>query len=197
MKTYFSHQLPLILTGIILFNFASAQSFKVNSNESKLEWFAEKVTGKHNGTVDIKEGEFNVKNNQLHDGYTILDMTSINTTDLEGQWKTKLDNHLKSEDFFNVENHSTAKLTIKEAKKNNDNTYQIKADLEIKGIKNPIEFPAEISISEGKMQGIADITVDRTKWDIKYKSGSFFDDLGDKVIYDDIKFKVSIQASKD
>ena len=115
-------------------------------------------------------------------------MTSISTTDLDGKSKNDLDGHLKSDDFFGTEKHPTATLVFKKLVDKGNGIYGVSADLTIKGKTNSIGF--EIAVS--KNSATTDLKIDRTKYDITYKSGNFFDGLGDKVIYDEFELKVKL-----
>ncbi|RUA27378.1 MAG: YceI family protein [Bacteroidetes bacterium] len=169
---------------------------KVDTNSSQIAWIGEKVTGQHNGTVDIKEGALEMKDGQVTGGSFIIDMTTINVLDLEGEYKDKLMGHLRSDDFFSVEDHPTAKFTITSINKSEatDATHFIAGDLTIKGITNKITFPANVSVENGKANAKASFALDRTKWQVKYGSGSFFDGLGDKMIYDDFELTVNLSS---
>lgn len=181
---------------------ASVFSLKAHGDDSHLhikkelssvEWVGKKVTGQHNGTIEIKEGTVKVEDNKIVGGEVIIDMTSIVVSDLEGDMKGKLEGHLNSADFFDTKNHGEAILKIKSTKQKKGNTYTVKADLTIKGITKEIEFPATIEIKDGKVAAYAEVKVDRTLYDIKYGSGKFFEGLGDKMIDDffTVKFKVA------
>lgn len=115
-------------------------------------------------------------------------MTSINTTDLKGEWKDKLDGHLKADDFFGVEKFKTATLVFKNISTKNKNNYTVTADLTIKGITKPVTFDLVVNGTTAS----ANVKIDRTKYDIKYGSGSFFSDLGDKTINDEFELKVNL-----
>jgi len=179
---------------------AVAMNFSVDAKSSKLNWTGEKITGKHWGTVNIKNGTVNLDNNKMSGSFEI-DMTSILAEDLKGDKAThdKLVGHLKSDDFFSVDKNPTAKFTLKKADKYNPKkgesfNYMITGDLTIKGITNEIRFPANIDIKDKNMTANASFTIDRTKWNVRYGSGSFFDNLGDKAIYDDIKFDLTLKG---
>lgn len=167
----------------------NAQTKKVNAENSKITWLAKKVTGQHEGTVNLKEGALILKDGKLVGGKFAMDMTSINTTDLEGNMKEKLDGHLKSDDFFSTAKNPTAELAFKTIADKGNGVYTVTADLMIKKISNPITF--EISVSDAGAS--TKLTIDRTKYDIKYGSGSFFDNLGDKAIYDDFDINVDLK----
>ncbi|MDN3596585.1 YceI family protein [Zunongwangia endophytica] len=162
---------------------------KVNVKNSTVEWTGEKVTGSHNGNIDLKSGFLDVEGDKITGGEFVMDMTSIDVTDLEGEGKGKLEGHLKSDDFFGVSNHPEAKLVINTASKKSENTYGVVADLTIKGITNPVTFDMNY---DGK-SATADLTIDRTKYDVRYGSGSFFDNLGDKTIYDEFEIAVDLK----
>ncbi|MBT8232126.1 MAG: YceI family protein [Saprospiraceae bacterium] len=162
---------------------------KVDVEASTVNWVGKKVTGQHTGTIKIQSGELMMKDGMLKGGSFVIDMTTITCTDLPEKPGNKLVGHLSSDDFFGIENHKTATLTITEASKRGDsNNYEVMADLTIKGITKPIEFIAQVSDHEAK----ADISIDRTQYDIKYGSGSFFDGLGDKMIYDNFELSIDL-----
>lgn len=171
-------------------------TLSVNVAESKVVWLGKKVTGEHTGTIGIAQGNLEFNKDQLSGGSFEIDMTSIANTDLEDQeYKKKLEGHLKSDDFFGVEKFPKATLVIKKAKHEAGNKYQVKGDITIKGITNAIEFPAEVSIDGSKATASATITIDRSKFEVKYGSGSFFDNLGDKMIYDEFTLEVTLVAN--
>lgn len=166
----------------------TAQTKKVDATKSTINWVGKKVTGSHEGTINLKDGALVFKGAKLSGGMFNVDMTSLNTTDLEGKSKESLEGHLKSDDFFGTENFPTANLVFKKIADKGNGVYGITADLTIKGKTNPINF--DITISENS--ATADLKVDRTKYNITYKSGNFFTDLGDKAIYDDFLLKVKL-----
>ena len=168
---------------------ATAQNKKINVEKSKINWVGKKLTGEHSGTIAFKEGTLVFTKNKLKGGSFVVDMNSINTTDLTGDYKKNLDGHLKADDFFGVEKHPTAKLDFKLISDNGDGTYNVTADLTIKGITKPITFVIAV---KGKT-AIAKLNVDRTKYDIKYKSKNFFENLGDNVINDEFELTVNLQ----
>ena len=169
--------------------FAQA-SFKVNTDKSKLEWVGKKVTGQHDGTVLIKSGSLETDGKTISGGNFVIDMTSIKVLDIKDpEYNGKLQGHLESDDFFSVSSHPEAKFVLTQAEKR-EKDYLITGDLTIKGITHSISFPANIVLKNSGFIADADFTIDRTKWDIKYGSGSFFSDLGDKTINDDIEFSL-------
>jgi polyisoprenoid-binding protein YceI len=167
----------------------SAQEFKVDTEKSDLKWHGEKVTGEHWGHIDLKEGWLSWENKKLSGGIFVIDMKSITNADLEDpEYNTKLVNHLKSDDFFGVEKFPTAKLEIKSSEKFEGNKALVKAHLTIKEITHPVEF----EVQKNDNWFMAEIVVDRSKYDVRYGSGSFFDNLGDKMIYDNFTMTVKI-----
>lgn len=168
---------------------ATAQtSKKVDASKSKVLWLAKKVGGQHNGDIKLKEGTLIFKGKDLKGGNFTVDMTTINTTDLQGEWKGKLDGHLKNDDFFAVEKFPTSTLVFKKIGKKSANTYVVEADLTIKGITNPITF--DIVVNKGVAN--ATLMIDRTKFDIKYSSKNF-GALADKAIDDEFELKVQLK----
>lgn len=168
---------------------ASAQTTKkVDASKSKVLWLAKKVGGQHNGDVNLKEGALVFNGKKLVGGNFTVDMTSINTTDLQGEYKGKLDGHLKADDFFAVEKFPTSTLVFKSIGAKSANTYTVTADLTIKGITAPVTF----DIVANKGVANATVMVDRTKYDIKYASKNF-GALADKAIDDEFELKVSLK----
>jgi polyisoprenoid-binding protein YceI len=198
------YKLILSLSLIVLlfqFGFAKEESFNVDVNQSKLEWHGKKVTGEHNGLINIQGGMLQFKDDMLVGGEFTIDMKTIVNLDLESEeWNAKLVNHLKSDDFFSVEKFPTAIFKITEVKahkaEKSDANHWIKGDLTIKGKTHPIEFAAKVDKNEKGVSGSATMTIDRSKYDVRYGSGSFFEGLGDKLIYDDFDMKVSLTAAK-
>ncbi len=179
----------------------NAEKLKVNTTESKVNWLAKKVTGQHEGYVKIKAGEVIVEQNKLVGGTVIVDMTTLDATDLKGEYHDKLVGHLKSNEFFGTETFNSAILVIKSATpianaKAGENNYTIVADLTIKGITKEVTFPATVIIEKTKVTANAEVNVNRTLYDIKYGSASFFEGIGDKAIDDMFNLKVSIIAQK-
>jgi polyisoprenoid-binding protein YceI len=176
-------------------------AYKVSQELSTAKWHAAKVTGEHNGTLQFAGGSVNVSGNSIVGGLLNMDMETIDNTDLDGEWKEKLVRHLKSDDFFSVEAFPVSTLKIRRAQqipgaKPGTNNYNITADLTIKGITNEISFPAMIVITPTQVIANADFNVDRTKYDIRYGSKSFFQGIGDKAIHDEFNIKVRVVAVK-
>lgn len=161
----------------------------VKTEQSKVTWKAYKVTGSHAGTIKLKEGFLIFDGNKLTGGEFVVDMTTLVTTDDLGDMKPKLEGHLKSDDFFGVEAHPTSKLVFTKATSFNKNSYTVIGDLTIKGITKPITFVVSVFGSKAT----ATLKVDRAKYNVKYNSGSFFENLGDKTIYDEFDLVVDLE----
>jgi polyisoprenoid-binding protein YceI len=173
-----------------------AQTFKVDNQGSKLTWLAKKATGDHNGEVKISNGLFATDNNVLKSGTFDIDLNTITDADLTDQASNdKLISTLKSETFFSTEKFPKANFVITSATKTGANQYDIKGRLTIKGITNDVSFPATVVVDGKKLNATAKITIDRTKYDIKFRSKNFFENLGDKVIYDDFDLNVNLNAT--
>ena len=163
---------------------------KLNADNGKttLNWLGEKVTGQHTGTINLQDGWLTMKENKITGGEFVIDMASLK--DKEGN--AMLEKHLKSPDFFDVEKFPTAKLVLKSSESFDKGSAVVKGELTIKGVTNPIEFRAATQKKDDGTWFFSNITIDRTKWNIRYGSGSFFDNLGDKTIYDEFKLKVAL-----
>ena len=158
--------------------------YEIDSENSSIEWLGKKPTGSHNGDIKLKKGSIKIDDNgMISGGNFIFDMQTINCTDLEGKPKTNIEGHLKSEDFFNVEKFPEAYFEIKES-----DDKKMSGVLTMKNNSNPIVFNYTRT---GPLEFKAEFKVDRTLYDIKYGSKSFFSDLGDKFIDDEIEIKLN------
>lgn len=166
--------------------------YSIDANTSTVQWKGSKVVGGgHEGLVNLKDGGLQVTDGVITAGKFAIDMTTISCTDLDGGMRDKLVGHLNSPDFFDTANHTTANLDIVSADAQNN----VKANLTIKGITHAVTFPAKVTEANGTVSATATITVDRTKYDVRYGSNSFFDNLGDKAISNDITFVVTLKGS--
>ena len=172
-------------------------TFKVDTKKSQLNWYASKVTGKHNGTVNLASGSVESDGKTIIGGSFDIDMTSILVKDIpaDNEMNGKLLGHLKSDDFFSVDKHKTARFEIMKVVPNGKE-FQVAGKMTIKGITNEISFPATISTSDKGVTAKAKITLDRTKWDVRYGSNKFFEGLADKAIHDDFVIEVNLVAGK-
>ena len=169
---------------------ATAQKKTIDVEKSKINWVGKKVTGEHSGTINFKEGTLILQGGKLMGGNFTVNMTTIAVTDLKpGQGKEKLEGHLKADDFFGTEKFTTAAIEFKKVTPKAKGTYTVNADLTIKGITKPVAFDMTVTNNTAT----SSFKVDRTKYDIKYGSGSFFDNLGDKVISDEFDLTVNLQ----
>ena len=166
--------------------------YQIDTSASKLTWTGKKPGLSFSGTVPISSGFIHVEDDTtLHHGEFVLDMTGINTQN-QG-----LEDHLKDEDFFDVTTHKTAKIYVKPFTLVEGNTFTAEADLTIKGITNKITFPAEIIIDGDIITANATLSIDRTKWDVKYGSGSVLGEIGDNIIDDQIGFVVELRLERE
>lgn len=174
----------------------ASTTYTVDTKATTATWLGKKVTGEHTGGISVSKGNIISDGKNITGGTLEFDMNSITCTDLtDPNYAGKLVGHLKSEDFFSVEKNPTSKFEITKATKKDANNYDVTGKLTIKGITNEITFPAMIKMDAKTMVTIAKITVNRTKFDIKYGSASFFESIGDKAISDDFELNVNVVAS--
>ena len=176
---------------------------RVDSEKSTVKWKGSKITEGHDGFIKIQEGVLMIEHGTLVGGSISIDMNTITNSDIESEkYKAKLEGHLKSDDFFYVEKFPISTLKIREAIKTAvpggdlRSSYTIVADLTIKGITHTIDFVADVNINKLEFSATAKIKIDRTQWDIKYHSGNYVKDLGDKLILDEIEFDISLLSAK-
>ena len=179
----------------LAFTPAKETNYKVNNQRSDLTWTGKKVTGEHTGKISVKEGSLSIDGNNIKGGTVEIDMNSITCTDLtDAGYNAKLVGHLKSKDFFNLEMFSTSKFEITSVKPKGD-SFEVTGKLTIKGITNELSFPAAVRFEGKTVAIVGKATVDRTKYDIKYGSSNFFENLGDKAISNDFMLDFKIIAS--
>ncbi len=185
------NKLSLVLSTVFILIAAISfgQTKEIKADMSTILWKAYKVTGQHEGTIKIDSGHLDFKKDKLVGGEVVVDMTTINVTDLEGEYKGKLEGHLKSDDFFGVETHKTASIVFTKVKSKGKGAYEVTGELTIKNKTNTVTFT--IAVLENKAS--TKLKVDRSKYDVRYGSPSFFDNLKDKAIYDEFDLTVDLE----
>ena len=176
----------------------TAITYKAITDKSMIEWKGFKPTGSHNGTIAIKQGKINVSDNIIESGRFVIDMSSIVVTDIpiEKEGNAKLSGHLKSADFFDTEAYPIANFEVTGIE-TVDGTTMLSGNLTMKDATNNISFPVKTEMKDSMLTLTSEtFTIDRSKWNIKHGSKSFFDNLGDKFINDDFELKVTLVASK-
>ena len=190
----------LFLLSLLALFVAAAQAqtnYIVNTGSSVVVWTGYKVTGKHTGTVKVKSGNVQFANGVLTGGSFELDMNSVNCTDLEGEWAGKLVGHLKSDDFLGVATYPTASFVITRViPQDSKGNYKIIGNLTIKGTTKEVKFFASAQEANGTVSASGKMTIDRSEFNMRYGSGSFFDGLGDKTIYDEFDLQIALVAGK-
>jgi len=166
------------------------QKFEIISAQSNIDWVGKKVTGAHNGIIAIKEGAFALNDGKLSGGKFIIDTTSIKILDVtDPATNAQFAGHLASDDFFSTEKYPEATLEITSVSGNH-----VEGDLTIKGITHPIGFDVAVHINGDILIATGKLVIDRTKYDMKFRSGNFFKDLGDNLIYNDFELNISVTA---
>ena len=170
-----------------------ATTYTVNSEESNLHWLAKKVTGQHQGDIKISNGTAQIKDGEIVGGEFTINMDSMTLTNEEPN--EGLMNHLRSDDFFSVESHPNSTFVITSVKKLDGNNYEVTGNLTIKGITNPLTFPAEINITDNQVTATGVITVDRTLYDMRFLSVKFFDNIAEKAVDDTFTLDLDLVAN--
>ncbi|PZR34690.1 MAG: lipid-binding protein [Azospira oryzae] len=188
--------ITFIITSLFAFIAPPAPvKFKVDSKASTLVWTGKKFTGQHTGTILLSSGEIATEGKAVKQGNFEIDVTSLTVTDIkDASSNAKLVGHLKNDDFFGVDQFPKASFVISSVTPKTGDEYTVKGKLTLKGITNDITFPAVIKNDGKKLTAVAKITVDRSKYNIKFKSPSFFENLGDGVIYDEFELDLNLVA---
>jgi polyisoprenoid-binding protein YceI len=188
MKTLLISLVMITLSAYTL----NAQTYTADVKKSSLKWYGKKVTGEHYGNINLKNGMIELKNDQISKGKFVIDMATINNTDItDAGTNAKLVGHLKSDDFFGVEKHPEAVIEILKSSTFVNNEATVDGKLTIKNITHPISF----KVKRNGMAYHTEIVVDRAKYDVRFGSGSFFDNLGDKMIYDEFTMTVKVEMT--
>ena len=176
---------------LLAFSFTAIVKEKkdIKVDASNVVWRGYKVTGSHEGTLKLESGNLVFDKEVLTGGEFTMNMKSLAVTDLSGGGKEKLEGHLKSDDFFGVDKYEKSTLVFKSVKSTGKNSYKVTGDLTIKGKTNSVTF--DLSVYGSKANAF--LKVDRTKFDVRYGSSSFFDNLQDKAIYDEFDLVVDLQ----
>jgi polyisoprenoid-binding protein YceI len=166
------------------------QKFKIVSTQSNIDWVGRKVTGAHNGTIAVKEGELMLHDGKLTGGKIIVDIASIKIQDItDPATNAQFAGHLASDDFFSSEKYPEAFLEITEVSGN-----RVEGNLTVKGITHLVAFNVTVNVNNDILIATGKLVIDRTKYDMKFRSGNFFKDLGDTLIYNDFELSVNITA---
>lgn len=191
MKNSIKNITTLVIVAFMTFSFTTAEGDKkeINVENSKVVWKGYKVTGSHEGVIAIKSGHLNFDKDKLTGGSFIIDMSTITNTDLEGEYKGKLEGHLKSDDFFGVEKFPTASLIFTKVESTGKNSYEVTGDITIKGKTETVSLNISVYGSKANVS----LKIDRTKFDVRYGSTSFFDGLKDKAIYDEFDLVADLE----
>lgn len=172
-------------------------SYAVDALGSKVRWVAKKVTATHNGTLNVKAGSLAITSGVLTEAKLVLDMSSIVVEDQSGESKTDLETHLKSDDFFQVTKHPEATFTMTTARPLSKHSFEVKGTLNIRGVSNEVTSVIQVTPNGVDRTNISGaLVIDRTKFGIKYGSGQFFKDLGDKMIDDEFVVTFDLKAKK-
>ena len=165
----------------------------VNKDLSTIKWTGKEITTKsHYGILDLKEGSIYVNNDGIISGKVVIDMNSINCLDMSGRGKNRLEGHLRSDDFFGVNSYPEANLSFTSWSVNNLGKILYKGDLTIKNITHPITFSGSVKKIDIGYRSTINLSFDRTLYEIKFRSGKYFQNLGDKLILDNIDISAEI-----
>lgn len=174
-------------------------TYVFSPEESVLRWEGTKplVSGYiDQGSIDLASGELVVEEGMPQSGEVVIDMESIRAERVGGEsvaGSDRLEGHLKSNDFFSVETYPQSTFTITSITPTDETAvYEVTGELIIKGTTNQETFPVTITQEDGEVIVEADVTVDRSLYDVRFGSGSFFEDLGDNLISDEFDLDISL-----
>ena len=186
-----------LLVSILLMGLNLSSQVQMDLTKSSIKWIGKEITTKeHFGALKFSKAQLEFNGDVLTGGEFMVDMTTLDVQDLSGGGKQRLEGHLRSDDFFSVDKHQTSYLKINEVIppelsriEADNNSFEVIGELTIKGITQPIVFTLK-PVSDQSY--VADLTFDRSDYNVRFRSGSFFENLGDKLILDDIKLEVTL-----
>ncbi|SIO00138.1 YceI family protein [Chitinophaga niabensis] len=174
---------------------SSGQKYLIDKKESIVTWKGAMLASaeEHTGYVHISKGELVIEKGQLMGGTVEIDINTIEYADKEN--KNTPINHLKSPDYFDVEKFPISTIEITRVASVSDTTINVTGNLTIKGVTRSVTFPAQIEVKDGIVKANGKLTIDRTDWGIRYRSGKFYDILADQIVSDNIEFQMKIVAT--
>ena len=186
-----------LLVSILLMGLNLSSQVQMDLTKSSIKWIGKEITTKeHFGALKFSKAQLEFNGDVLTGGEFMVDMTTLDVQDLSGGGKQRLEGHLRSDDFFSVDKHQTSYLKITEVLppelsriEADNNSFEVSGELTIKGITQPIVFTLK---PVSYQSYVADLTFDRSDYNVRFRSGSFFENLGDKLILDDIKLEVTL-----
>ena len=180
---------------LIAFPLSAQKKHTADPTATQITWTGKKLGKEHVGTIGLKEGYISIEKNAITGGEFLVDMTTIKNTDIQDEkMNGMLVGHLKSDDFFGVEKYPASKLILTGGSRFVNGTANVKGIMTIKHASHPVEFTVKETAVGGVKTYTAVITVDRSLYDVRYGSGKFFTDLGDKAISDDFTLEVTLVA---
>lgn len=201
---------------------AEASSYSIDPAASQVIWNGRKPTGEHHGTIGVEEGAIQLKENEVVGGTINMDLTDINVQDLQGEDKQKLTGHLKSPDFFHVEQYPTAKFVItavqpfegsvaedekpQDTENNKDfdryvlenPTHKVTGNLTLRDTTLSITIPAVIQVNDNQVTAKSRFVIDRSKWNVNFMDENDLEARAkDKFIYNKVNVGFDVVAKKD
>jgi len=190
----------VLIFAIIFYSFIAFSQgvYTADLSKSKIEWTGKKLTGEHYGEIKLSSGELVLSNEKLTGGKFEMDMTSVTCTDItDAKSNKRLVDHFKSDDFFSVNRYPRSQFVITSVKNKSRDEYEVTGDLTIKGKTHPVTFPVKLRNANSEWQADATMTFDRSKYDVKFGSQSFYENLGDKLVYDDVDISINLTFTRE
>ena len=181
---------------------ATTSAFKSVAKGSRLTWKATHLGGLQPrfGTVQVQSANVLVTNKVLTNASFVVNLASLSVDNFDkgAEDKGKLEGHLKSDDFFNIEKHPTVtfemtKLTPLTGDYNNEMT----GNLTIMGVTKSITFKTNVAIHpEAVAINSEDFTINRQDWGLSYHSEGDKGIPKDYLIDNGIGFTVNVKVEK-
>ena len=190
----------LLVVALAIFSFTTPHidNYTTDNKKSNVKWTGSKVIGdSHYGNISISKGTIMMDHGKLVAANFVIDMKSMTCTDIESEkYNQKLIDHLKNDDFFDVEKFPTAEFKMITSKKIAEGKHSVTGELSVKNFKDIVKLELDVTERNNTLSASGKFNFDRTKFDVIYGSGTFFDNLGDKAINNEVSIQFNIVANK-
>ena len=170
--------------------------YTMDKDKTVVQWSGTKVGTIEEGTVTLRSCTFSIDHGILEKGEMVIEMNGIKATSQKGKAARELTEHLRSEDFFNVAQFPTASFVVSSTRADGMGSLMLSGALTIKGKTKEMDARIRFASTDPVIATL-DFIFDRSDFDVRFGSGSFFEDLGDNLISDMVGIKMALIEDKE
>lgn len=178
-------------------------TFAVDTKTSVIRWTGRNLFNFHHGHLALSDGKVVFSGDRAISASFTIDMNSIACEDLtDPGYNAMLIRHLRTTDFFDVENHPTAtfestRIEPLSGATDGSPTHRVTGLFTLRGKSEEITFPVLIASADADhATAQAVLEIDRTRWGSIYGSGKFFAYLCKHVVNDLVALHLKIQLER-